>query len=113
MSLTEIIKKERPNLKDISIKQYIKSLNKLKDLFETDNYEFLKEPNEVMEKLSNLHFTTIRNTLNAVIVYLLAVDGDEDIIKKLYQDLKDKNISEDQIRKKMQECNEKATTEVS
>ena len=39
--------------------------------------------------------------------------GDEDIIKKLYQDLKDKNISEDQIRKKMQECNEKATTEVS
>ena len=81
MSLTEIIKKERPNLKDISIKQYIKSLNKLKDLFETDNYEFLKEPNEVMEKLSNLHFTTIRNTLNAVIVYLMAVDGDKDIIK--------------------------------
>ena len=68
MSLTEIIKKERQNLKDISIKQYIKSLNKLKDLFESDNYEFLKEPNEVMEKLSNLHFTTIRNTLNAVIV---------------------------------------------
>lgn len=81
MSLTEIIKKKRPNLKDISIKQYIKSLNKLKDLFESDNYEFLKEPNEVMKKLSNLHFTTIRNTLNAVIVYLLAVDGDEDIIK--------------------------------
>ena len=81
MSLTEIIKKERPNLKDISIKQYIKSLNKLKDLFESDNYEFLKEPNEVMEKLSNLHFTTIRNTLNAVIVYLMAVDGDKDIIK--------------------------------
>ena len=53
----------------------------MKDLFETDNYEFLKEPNEVMEKLSNLHFTTIRNTLNAVIVYLMAVDGDKDIIK--------------------------------
>jgi hypothetical protein len=81
MSLTEIIKKERPNLKDISIKQYTKSLNKLKDLFESENFEFLKEPNEVMEKLSNLHFTTIRNTLNAVIVYLMAVDGDKDIIK--------------------------------
>ena len=81
MSLTEIIKKKRPNLKDISINQYIKSLNKLKELFESDDFEFLKEPNEVMEKLSNLHFTTIRNTLNAVIVYLLAVDGDEDIIK--------------------------------
>ena len=81
MSLTEIIKKKRPNLKDISINQYTKSLNKLKELFESDDFEFLKEPNEVMEKLSNLHFTTIRNTLNAVIVYLLAVDGDEDIIK--------------------------------
>lgn len=81
MSLTEIIKKKRPNLKDISINQYIKSLNKLKELFESDDFEFLKEPNEVMKKLSNLHFTTIRNTLNAVIVYLLAVDGDEDIIK--------------------------------
>ena len=81
MSLTEIIKKKRPNLKDISINQYIKSLNKLKELFKSDDFEFLKEPNEVMKKLSNLHFTTIRNTLNAVIVYLLAVDGDEDIIK--------------------------------
>ena len=39
--------------------------------------------------------------------------GDEDVYRKLYEDLKDKNISEDQIRKKMQECNEKATTEVS
>ena len=39
--------------------------------------------------------------------------GDEDVYRKLYGDLKDKNISEDQIRKKMQECNEKATTEVS
>ena len=80
MILTEIIKKKRPNLKDISINQYIKSLNKLKELFKSDNFEFLKEPNEVMEKLSNLHFTTIRNTLNAVIVYLLAVDGDKEII---------------------------------
>ena len=51
MSLTEIIKKKRPNLKDISIKQYTMSLNKLKGLFESDNYEFLKEPNKVMEKL--------------------------------------------------------------
>ena len=39
--------------------------------------------------------------------------GDEDVFRKLYGDLKDKNISEKDIRKKMQECNEKATTEVS
>ena len=39
--------------------------------------------------------------------------GDEDVFRKLHADLKDKNISEEEIRKKMQECNEKATTEVS
>ena len=39
--------------------------------------------------------------------------GDEDVFRKLNADLKDKNISEEEIRKKMQECNEKATTEVS
>ncbi len=39
--------------------------------------------------------------------------GDEDVFRKLNTDLKDKNISEEEIRKKMQECNEKATTEVS
>ena len=43
MSLTEIIKKKRPNLKDISINQYTKSLNKLKELFESDDFEFLKD----------------------------------------------------------------------
>tara|TARA_R100001463_G_scaffold99493_3_gene153964 strand:+ start:676 stop:1608 length:933 start_codon:yes stop_codon:yes gene_type:complete len=100
MSLTEIIKKKRPNLKDISIKQYTKSLNKLKELFESDNFEFLKEPNEVMEKLSNLHFTTIRNTLNAVIVYLLAVDGDEDIIKTYTEKRDELNKQYDQEQEK-------------
>ena len=39
--------------------------------------------------------------------------GDEDVFRKLSADLKDRNISEEDIRKKMQECNEKATTEVS
>ena len=39
--------------------------------------------------------------------------GDEDVFRKLHADLKDKNISEEEIRKKMHECNEKATTEVS
>ena len=39
--------------------------------------------------------------------------GDEDVFRKLNTDLKDRNISEEDIRKKMQECNEKAITEVS
>ena len=51
--------------------------------------------------------------IQSVIKADFAEAGDEDVYRKLYGDLKDKNISEDQIRKKMQECNEKATTEVS
>tara|TARA_B100000963_G_scaffold72589_1_gene60689 strand:- start:44 stop:352 length:309 start_codon:yes stop_codon:yes gene_type:complete len=39
--------------------------------------------------------------------------GDEDVFRKLNTDLKGKNISDEEIRKKMQECYEKATTEVS
>ena len=37
--------------------------------------------------------------------------GDEDVIRKLKEDLKNHNISEDEIRKKMGELNEKAKSD--
>ena len=37
--------------------------------------------------------------------------GDEDVFKKIKTDLKDKNISDEEIRKKMNEFNEKAKSE--
>ena len=37
--------------------------------------------------------------------------GDEDVIRKLKIDLKDHNISDEEIRKKMDELNEKAKSE--
>ena len=37
--------------------------------------------------------------------------GDEDVIRKIKVDLKDHNISDDEIRKKMNEFNEKAKSE--
>ena len=39
--------------------------------------------------------------------------GDEDVYRKISSDLKDKNISEQEIRNKMQEFNEKASSELS
>ena len=51
--------------------------------------------------------------IQSVIKSDFAEAGDEDVFRKLNADLKDRNISEEDIRKKMQECNEKATTEVS
>ena len=37
--------------------------------------------------------------------------GDEEVIKKIKVDLKDHNISDEEIRKKMEELNEKAKSE--
>ena len=62
---SDIIKKARPNIKDKSIALYVSNLNKLKKLFDTDNYDFLKDEKKVLDKLSNLSDNTIRNYLNA------------------------------------------------
>ena len=66
-NLMEDIKESRPNLKDNTIKQYMTNLKKLKSLFDTDNYDFLDKPDDVMDKISHLHYTSQRNHLNAII----------------------------------------------
>ena len=82
---SEDIQKSRPNLKSNTIKQYTINLNKLKKLFDTDNYDFLKDPDEVMDKISELHYLSQRNILNAIIVLLMALNKDEE-----YDDLLEK-----------------------
>ncbi len=87
----DAIHKARPNLKEISIKQYEGQLKKLKTLFETDNYDFLSKPKEVESKLEGLHYTSVRNTYNAIIVLLLALNKEEnnDKLIKEYTELRD------------------------
>jgi len=90
-NLKETIKKSRPTIKDSTIKSYEANLNKLKKLFDTDNYSFLKNIDEVMDKIGDKHFTTIRNYLNAIIILLLALNHDDkynDLIKE-YQSKRD------------------------
>ena len=88
---TEAIKKVKPNLKDNSIKQYEIHLNKLKKLFESDSYDFLSKPDEVMDKLSDKHYTSQRNSLNAIIILLLALNSDKKFDKLIeeYQKIRD------------------------
>jgi len=90
-NLKETIKKSRPNIKDSTIKSYEANLNKLKKMFETDNYSFLKDIGEVMDKIGDKHFTTIRNYLNAIIILLLALNHDDkyDKLIKEYQSKRD------------------------
>jgi predicted transport protein len=87
----DTIQQARPNLKDISIKQYEQQLKKLKNLFETESYDFLSKPKEVESKLEGLHYTSVRNTYNAIIVLLLALNKDStyDKLIEQYTELRD------------------------
>ena len=49
--------------------------------------------------------------IQAVIKADFAEVGDEDVFRKIKEDLKEKNISDEDIRKKMNELNEKAKTD--
>jgi len=91
-NLKQDIQTSRPNLRNNTINQYITHLNKLKNIFEADNWNFLSEPDDIMEKLKDKAFTSQRNSLNAIIVLLLALNEDEkydELISK-YQKIRDK-----------------------
>jgi hypothetical protein len=115
---TEAIKKSRPNLKTNTIKQYEIHLNKLKKMFESDNYDFLSKTDDVMSKISANHYTSQRNTLNAVIILLMALNHDEkynDLIEE-YQKIRDKlndKYLEDQSSGKISEKQKNNFVELS
>lgn len=71
------IQKARPKLKPNTVKQYEIQLKKLQRLFDTNGWDFLKNVDNVKEKLSDKHFTTSRNYYNSIIVLLMALNHDE------------------------------------
>ncbi len=77
----EEITTARPNLKPNTVKQYETNLNKLKKIFDSDDFDFLDDPKNVMEKIESLHYTTQRNFLNAIIVLLMALNREENYDK--------------------------------
>jgi len=89
--IPDIIKKERPNLKPISIKQYEAQLKKIKKIFDSDDYDFLDNPEKVGDKLKDLHYTSVRNMYNAIIILLMALNSSKkyDKLIKKYSDLRD------------------------
>ena len=52
-----------------------------------------------------------KDYIQSVIKADFAEAGDEDVFRKVKSDLKDHNISDEEIRKKMDELNEKAKSE--
>ena len=90
-NLMDLISKSRPNAKESTVKMYTANLTKLKKMFDSEDYKFLKNPEEVQDKLSNLHYTSRRNYFNAIIIYLMAVSKDieEDPLIKKYIVIRD------------------------
>jgi len=86
-----LIQKARPNLRMSSISQYEANLRKVRSLFEADSYDFLKSPKKVEDRIKDLHFTTRRNILNAIIVFLLAINKDSKMEKLIaeYTEIRD------------------------
>jgi len=98
--LKEDIMEARPQLKNNTVKQYVNNLNKLKKIFDADDYDFLDKPENVMDKLSDLHYLSQRNMLNSIIVLLSALNHD-----KKYDDLME------EYGKKRDELNDKYSDE--
>ena len=90
-NISEDIQNARPNVKPNTIKQYEVNLKKLQKIYDTDNYDFLSKPDDVMDKIKDLHYLSQRNILNAIVVLLMALNHDEkyDELLITYGDLRD------------------------
>jgi len=66
---------------------------------------------EWVSKILNYNSDQEKEYIQAVIKADFKEQGDEDVFQKIKEDLKLQNISDDQIREKMKELNEKAKSE--
>ena len=66
---------------------------------------------EWASKILGYNDEKIKEYVQSVIKADFAEAGDEDVFRKLKEDLKDRNISDEDIRKKMDELNEKAKSD--
>ena len=68
---------------------------------------------EWVSQLLNLNSDQEKDYIQSVIKADFAEAGDQDVFRKIKEDLKEQNISDEDLRKKMDELNEKAKTDFS
>ena len=68
---------------------------------------------EWLSQLLNLNSDQEKDYIQSVIKADFAEAGDQDVFRKIKEDLKEQNISDEDLRKKMDELNEKAKTDFS
>lgn len=94
---TEIIKKQKPYLKDISVSQYVKSIERLSQNLKPEDepmesFDFIRDDDKVEVFLSKFSFTTRRNYYSAIITILQSEEKpDKDLINKYSKIVRDTN----------------------
>ena len=68
---------------------------------------------EWVSQILNFNSEKEKEYIQSVIKADFAEAGDEDVFRKIKEDLKEKNISDEELRKTMDELNEKAKTDFS
>ena len=101
VNLNDKIREARPNVKDNTIKMYVANLNKLQKIFDTDDWKFLENIDNVKDKLKDLHYTSQRNYFNSIIILLMALN-DKGKYDKLIEEY---NTIRDEGNKKYQDDN--------
>ncbi len=66
---------------------------------------------EWVSQISSFNSDQEKEYIQSVIKADFAEAGDQDVFRKIKEDLKEKNISDEDLRKKMDELNEKAKTD--
>ena len=66
---------------------------------------------EWVSQLLNFNSDQEKEYIQSVIKADFAEAGDQDVFRKIKEDLKEKNVSDEDLRKKMDELNEKAKTD--
>ena len=88
-----VIKAQRPELSDSSLKVYLSALKKLNNNEPIKNIEYLKDFDSIVSKMESKSDNTKKGYLNVVIVTLLALNQPKELIKK-YEELRDRYQNE-------------------
>jgi hypothetical protein len=82
-NIEQSIRQHKPNLKDASVKLYMTSIRRAKDINGSTNMEFIKDAKSIDKNLSEYiplgskektKYTSVRNTLIALTVYLESIN---------------------------------------
>ena len=93
MNLVELIKKNKPNASETSIKTYIANLAILHNLIQGNkdikNLDFLKDYNKVMDILKQKAKSTLKNYLVAIVVAIQKNKDFENVLEKYNNKIKE------------------------